>query len=89
MNPIASISSIVAAGGLSIQPVQASFQSGYIVIEHSICRTGGTERVITRVPRNRQNPVEHDPSQTTGCAHALRPNASFEGDDACENAGKN
>lgn len=86
MNSIASIAAVV---GLSIQPMQASFQSGYIVIEHSICGASGTERGITRVPRNRQNPIEDDPSQTLGCAHALRPNGSFEGDDACDDAGEN
>jgi|GEM_PF-5820281 len=86
MNSIASVAAVV---GLSIQPVQGFFQSGYIVIEHSICGTSGTERGITRLPRNRKNPVEHDRSQTMGCAHALRPNGSFEGDDACEDADEN
>jgi hypothetical protein len=86
MNCIASIAAVI---GLSIQPMQASFQSSYIVIEHSICGGNGIERGIIRVPRNRQNPIEHDPSQSMACAHALRPNGSFDSDDACEDAEEN
>jgi hypothetical protein len=86
MNCIASIAAVI---GLCILPMQASFQSGYVVIEHSICGASGTERGVTRVPRNRRNPVEHDPSQSMSCAHALRPDGLPESDDACEDAGEN
>lgn len=86
MNCIASIAAVV---GLSVQPAQAFFRSGHIVIEHSICGPSGTERGMTRVSRNRHDPIEHHPSQTMACAHALRPNGLFESDDACEDAGEN
>lgn len=84
-----SIGPMAAVIGLAIQPMHATFPSGYILIEHSICGSSGPRRGITRVPRDREDPMEHDPPQSMGCAHALRPNGAFESDDACEDADEN